>query len=172
MCTTRSVCSWNIVVQRVGNKLFFDKRDGSQLDLLSVNDLGLFLIEDVAKGIDFLHFSCDPPIVHCDIKHSKVLLKYAKVVDFGLAIILGVDENEIIETFYECGEERDQETETAKDNNTDVDVEKGGNMNFAMSYPRRKKDKATSARCGGKEMKKLYHKKRAKQVVKEESIGS
>ncbi|XP_010272431.1 PREDICTED: eukaryotic translation initiation factor 3 subunit D-like [Nelumbo nucifera] len=38
MCTPRSVYSWDIVIQRVGNKLFFDKRDGSQLDLLSVNE--------------------------------------------------------------------------------------------------------------------------------------
>eukprot|EP00262_Sarcandra_glabra_P013678 TRINITY_DN385_c0_g1_i2.p1 TRINITY_DN385_c0_g1~~TRINITY_DN385_c0_g1_i2.p1 ORF type:complete len:569 (+),score=73.32 TRINITY_DN385_c0_g1_i2:198-1904(+) len=38
MCAPRSVYSWDIVVQRVGNKLFFDKRDGSQLDLLSVNE--------------------------------------------------------------------------------------------------------------------------------------
>ncbi|XP_039049541.1 eukaryotic translation initiation factor 3 subunit D-like [Hibiscus syriacus] len=33
MCAPRSVYSWDIVVQRVGNKLFFDKRDESQLDL-------------------------------------------------------------------------------------------------------------------------------------------
>ncbi|KAF5179525.1 Eukaryotic translation initiation factor 3 subunit d [Thalictrum thalictroides] len=38
MCAPRSVYSWDIVVQRVGNKLFLDKRDGSQLDLLSVNE--------------------------------------------------------------------------------------------------------------------------------------
>ncbi|KFK28693.1 hypothetical protein AALP_AA7G034100 [Arabis alpina] len=36
MCATRSVYSWDIVVQRVGNKLFLDKRDG--LDLLSVHE--------------------------------------------------------------------------------------------------------------------------------------
>lgn len=29
MCAPRSVYSWDIVIQRVGNKLFFDKRDGS-----------------------------------------------------------------------------------------------------------------------------------------------
>ena len=29
MCATRSVYSWDILVQRVGNKLFFDKRDES-----------------------------------------------------------------------------------------------------------------------------------------------
>ncbi|BFG27788.1 hypothetical protein CerSpe_140630 [Prunus speciosa] len=38
MCAPRSIYSWDIVVQRVGNKLFFDKRDGSQLDLLSVHE--------------------------------------------------------------------------------------------------------------------------------------
>ncbi|CAH1415848.1 unnamed protein product [Lactuca virosa] len=38
MRAPRSVYSWDIVIQRVGNKLFFDKRDGSQLDLLSVNE--------------------------------------------------------------------------------------------------------------------------------------
>lgn len=38
MCAPRSVYSWDMVIQRVGNKLFFDKRDGSQLDLLSVNE--------------------------------------------------------------------------------------------------------------------------------------
>ncbi|KAI3693909.1 hypothetical protein L1987_76864 [Smallanthus sonchifolius] len=83
------------------------------------------IILDVAKGIDYLHFSCDPPIVHCDIKPSNVLLDCnfnAKVADFGLARVLGLDENEIIETFLECGEEEgDLETEIADDNNTDVE---------------------------------------------------
>ncbi|PHU17730.1 Eukaryotic translation initiation factor 3 subunit D [Capsicum chinense] len=38
MCAPRSVYSWDIIVQRVENKLFFDKRDGSQLDLLSFHE--------------------------------------------------------------------------------------------------------------------------------------
>jgi translation initiation factor 3 subunit D len=38
MCSTRSVISWDIVVQRVGQKLFFDKRDDSDFDLLTVNE--------------------------------------------------------------------------------------------------------------------------------------
>lgn len=38
MCATRSVYSWDILVQRVGNKLFFDKRDESEFDLLTVNE--------------------------------------------------------------------------------------------------------------------------------------
>lgn len=36
MCATRSVHSWDIIVQRVGKKLFFDKRDDSDFDLMSV----------------------------------------------------------------------------------------------------------------------------------------
>lgn len=38
MCATRSVISWDIVVHRVDNKLFFDKRDESDFDLLTVNE--------------------------------------------------------------------------------------------------------------------------------------
>lgn len=38
MCAPRSVLSWDIVVQRVGDKLFFDKRDDSDFDLLSVHE--------------------------------------------------------------------------------------------------------------------------------------
>uniref|UniRef100_A0A673WLW1 Eukaryotic translation initiation factor 3, subunit D n=1 Tax=Salmo trutta TaxID=8032 RepID=A0A673WLW1_SALTR len=34
MCCTRSVNSWDIIVQRVGNKLFFDKRDNSDFVLI------------------------------------------------------------------------------------------------------------------------------------------
>jgi hypothetical protein len=35
MCATRSVYSWDIIVERQGDFLFFDKRDGSNLDLLT-----------------------------------------------------------------------------------------------------------------------------------------
>ncbi|EGW13968.1 Eukaryotic translation initiation factor 3 subunit D [Cricetulus griseus] len=38
MSCTRSVYSWDIVVQRVGSKLFFDKRDNSDFDLLTVSE--------------------------------------------------------------------------------------------------------------------------------------
>lgn len=53
MCTTRSVASWDIVVQRVGNKLFFDKRDDSDFDLLTVNET-----------------AADPPYADEDTKNS------------------------------------------------------------------------------------------------------
>jgi len=41
MSTTRSVYPWDIVVQRVGSKLFFDKRDGAFFDFLTVNETSI-----------------------------------------------------------------------------------------------------------------------------------
>lgn len=38
MCAPRSVYSWDLVITRQGNKIFLDKRDGSSLDMVSVNE--------------------------------------------------------------------------------------------------------------------------------------
>ncbi|KAJ7951991.1 Receptor-like protein kinase [Quillaja saponaria] len=48
------------------------------------------IILDVAKGLEFLHLGCDPPVIHGDIKPSNVLLdaEYrGKISDFGLSRI-------------------------------------------------------------------------------------
>ncbi|RCV16528.1 hypothetical protein SEVIR_3G147700v4 [Setaria viridis] len=55
MCTPRSIQSWDIVVQRVGNKLFFDKRDGSQLDLLTVNETAQEQLPENKEDINSAH---------------------------------------------------------------------------------------------------------------------
>lgn len=52
MCAPRSVYSWDIVVQRVGNKLFFDKRDGSQLDMLTVNETAQESLPEAKEDIN------------------------------------------------------------------------------------------------------------------------
>ncbi|XP_072022114.1 eukaryotic translation initiation factor 3 subunit D-like [Amphiura filiformis] len=41
MCCTRSGYSWDIVVQHIQGKLFFDKRDDSEFDLLTVNETAI-----------------------------------------------------------------------------------------------------------------------------------
>lgn len=38
IAAARSVYSWDIIVTKISNKLIFDKRNGSQVDLLSVNE--------------------------------------------------------------------------------------------------------------------------------------
>ncbi|CAH8258732.1 unnamed protein product [Arabidopsis lyrata] len=46
------------------------------------------ILLDVAKALEFMHFGCDPPVIHGDIKPSNVLLDSefrAKISDFGLS---------------------------------------------------------------------------------------
>ena len=38
MCAPRSVYSWDLIITRQGKKIFLDKRDGSSLDMVSVNE--------------------------------------------------------------------------------------------------------------------------------------
>ncbi|KAL8240872.1 hypothetical protein R6Q59_014227 [Mikania micrantha] len=50
---------------------------------------------DIAKGIEYLHHYCDPPIIHGDIKPSNILLDHnfnAKIGEFGLARLKPEDE--------------------------------------------------------------------------------
>ncbi|XP_073297798.1 receptor-like serine/threonine-protein kinase At4g25390 [Primulina huaijiensis] len=53
----------------------------------------------IAKGLEYLHHYCDPPIIHGDIKPSNILLDEsfnAKIGDLGLARFK-VEENNILE---------------------------------------------------------------------------
>ncbi|XP_021661651.1 probable receptor-like protein kinase At1g80640 isoform X2 [Hevea brasiliensis] len=48
---------------------------------------------DVARGLEYLHEHCNPPVVHRDIKSSNILLDSnfnAKLSDFGLAVNSGI----------------------------------------------------------------------------------
>ncbi|XP_050154678.1 probable LRR receptor-like serine/threonine-protein kinase At3g47570 [Malus sylvestris] len=58
-----------------------------KLSLLQRLDIAI----DVSHAIDYLHNHCEPPIVHCDLKPSNVLLDnelLGHVSDFGLARFL------------------------------------------------------------------------------------
>ncbi|KAM3405042.1 hypothetical protein ACQJBY_007872 [Aegilops geniculata] len=51
---------------------------------------------DVAEALEYLHHYIDPPIVHCDVKPSNILLDdnmVAHLRDFGLAKIMTVEES-------------------------------------------------------------------------------
>lgn len=63
--------------------------DSHSSDLLSW-ERRFDIILDVAKALEFLHFGCDPPVIHGDIKPSNILLDTdfrAKISDFGLSRI-------------------------------------------------------------------------------------
>ncbi|PWA66390.1 serine-threonine/tyrosine-protein kinase catalytic domain-containing protein [Artemisia annua] len=48
---------------------------------------------DIARGLEYLHECCTPPVIHRDLKSSNILLSStynAKLSDFGLAITGGI----------------------------------------------------------------------------------
>ncbi|KAM0009326.1 putative protein kinase RLK-Pelle-RLCK-X family [Helianthus debilis subsp. tardiflorus] len=51
---------------------------------------------DTARGLEYLHEHCKPPVIHRDLKSSNILLdsRYnAKLADFGLAVMDGANKN-------------------------------------------------------------------------------
>jgi len=54
MACTRSVAPWDVLVQKAGSKLFFDKREGSNFDFVSVNETAADPPEDSRDPINSL----------------------------------------------------------------------------------------------------------------------
>ena len=50
MCAPRSVYSWDIILQKQGNKIFIDKREGSSLDMVTVNENAADAPLEISKG--------------------------------------------------------------------------------------------------------------------------
>ncbi|KZV53254.1 eukaryotic translation initiation factor 3 subunit D-like [Dorcoceras hygrometricum] len=82
MCATRSVYSWDIVIQRVGNKLFFDKRDVSQLDLLSVHETSQESLPDAKEDINSMQsLSLEAAFINQNFS-QQVLIRNGNKVTF------------------------------------------------------------------------------------------
>ncbi|KAF6133924.1 hypothetical protein GIB67_040688 [Kingdonia uniflora] len=75
---------------------------------------------DIAKGLEFLHRVCDPPVIHGDVKPGNVLLDSnfnAKIADFGLSrlkndreeVLNGIEVVELDDTYVRsrryCGDD-------------------------------------------------------------------
>nr|XP_043637490.1 probable LRR receptor-like serine/threonine-protein kinase At3g47570 [Erigeron canadensis] len=61
----------------------------------------LNIVIDVARAIDYIHFQCGSPMIHCDLKPTNILLDadlIADVGDFGLARILQYNSHDISAT--------------------------------------------------------------------------
>ncbi|QIW96953.1 hypothetical protein AMS68_002471 [Peltaster fructicola] len=50
MCAPRSVYSWDLVITKQGNKIFIDKRDGSSLDMVTVNENAADAPLEISEG--------------------------------------------------------------------------------------------------------------------------
>lgn len=52
MCCTRSNYSWDIVIEKIGDKLFMDKRDNTEFDLLTVNETSVEPPQDDGNSLN------------------------------------------------------------------------------------------------------------------------
>jgi len=82
MCCTRSVFSWDIIAHRVGKKLFFDKREGSQIDFLTVNETAHDIPAEDKDGINSLsNLSQEATFINQNFS-QQVLIKGGTTFDF------------------------------------------------------------------------------------------
>lgn len=55
MCAPRSVYSWDLIITRQGNKVFIDKREGSNIDRVTVNENAADAPMETSEGKDTLN---------------------------------------------------------------------------------------------------------------------
>ena len=77
MCAPRSINPWDIVILRQGNKLFFDKREGSQLDFVSVNENAAEPPVDPENGKETINspqaLSMEATFINMNFAHQVVI---------------------------------------------------------------------------------------------------
>ncbi|PRQ45813.1 putative transferase, protein kinase RLK-Pelle-LRR-I-1 family [Rosa chinensis] len=79
-----------LVLEYVANGNLQQHLSDLTLDFLTWKER-LQIAVDAARGLDYLHNGCKPPIVHGDLKASNILLNeklQAKIADFGLSKVL------------------------------------------------------------------------------------
>lgn len=82
MSCPRSVYSWDIIVQRVGDKLFFDKRDNSQFDLLTVSETAVEPPQDEGASINApANLALEATFINQNLS-QQVLMRNSKRVKF------------------------------------------------------------------------------------------
>lgn len=77
-----------LVYELMSNRSLQDALLDRRCDELMVWSNRFDVVVSVAKGLEYLHHECNPPVIHGDIKPSNVLLDRefrAKIGDFGLA---------------------------------------------------------------------------------------
>lgn len=89
-CSDRRRCRLLLVYKLMPNGSLQDALIDRKCPELAIWTRRLSIALDIARGLEFLHTICDPPIIHGDIKPSNILLDRdfsAKIADFGLARI-------------------------------------------------------------------------------------
>ncbi|VAI79304.1 unnamed protein product [Triticum turgidum subsp. durum] len=63
----------------------------------------LDIVVDIVDAVEYLHNYCQPPVIHCDLKPSNILLAEdmsARVGDFGISRILQENTSAEMQTSY------------------------------------------------------------------------
>jgi serine/threonine protein kinase len=66
-------------------------------------DQRLDIAADIIAAVEYLHNSCQPPVIHCDLKPSNILLAEdmsARVGDFGISKFLPENASKRMQNSY------------------------------------------------------------------------
>merc|ERR1712050_588957 len=81
MCASRSAYSWDIVVQKIGGKVFLDKRDNTEFDLLTVSETAAEPPQDEGSSLNsprnlaleatFINHNFSQQVLKADVEKYK-----------------------------------------------------------------------------------------------------